>query len=180
MPVETAHETLVRQRSRAGGRLKVHPNNSTYRTFPEISTPACGESRDRESHCCRQNKDHLDSCWLVGALWLVLALPHWIVMWTGFFEAKRRSDATLVELSNGLGGIWEKCYVVVPIAKVTNRHRSSTTAIRRTCDVVFPVTVSIPLEDRLAFRGACSDRTLFAEHTGLEWRISGEFRCRRP
>ena len=61
----------------------------------------------------------------------------------------------LVEVSN-LG----KCHGVVLISKFTNEHRSSTTGIRRTSDVVFPKTFSFPLNDRLAPHGACSDRTL--------------------
>ena len=65
----------------------------------------------------------------------------------------------LVEVLIGLAGIQAKCFGVVPISKFTKKHRSNTTAIGRTCDVVFSETISFPLKERLAFHGACRDST---------------------
>ena len=70
----------------------------------------------------------------------------------------------LVKVLIGPAGIWAKCYRIAPISKFTKKHRSRTTAIDRTCDVVFPETTSFPLKERLALHGACRDRTLSAPH----------------
>ena len=47
---------------------------------------------------------------------------------------------------------------MVPIAKFKGKLRSDSTAVRRTCDVVLPESITCPLKDLLAIHGACSER----------------------
>jgi len=68
--------------------------------------------------------------------------------------------ATIVEVTLGPGGIWGQCYGVVPLCAFTSERRASRAFIRRTCDVIFPDTVSFPLKQRLMIHGAASDRSL--------------------
>ena len=87
-----------------------------------------------------------------------------VAEWSPSFTKKlvpRLIPRVMVKVLIGPAGIWAKCYRIAPISKFTKKHRSSTTAIDRTCDVVFPETTSFPLKERLALHGA-RDRTLSA------------------
>ena len=55
------------------------------------------------------------------------------------------------------GGTWARSYTVVKLEKLCADDRASRVKVRKTCDVVFPESISFPLRQRLALSGAMLD-----------------------
>ena len=100
-------------------------------------------------------------CYPFGALVLAKLEPRAAIAEnvTGKLQP-RLMPCLLMEITLGPAGAWGKSYGVIPVVRFTSKKRAASTAIRRTCDVVFPETITFPLKERLSLHGAGVDRTL--------------------